>query len=669
MIAHRSVSYETNPPPGSWTHSYLLAAWKNGDDFIEVKEEVRVLLDNYPTVVDTVYSRSSVHNDLKQCLNAGASIFNCVAHGIPEEMLIWSRIHHPYPDTSWTVEDADSMQNGGKRPVVYAYCCWTGAIHYDEPCLGEAFMNAPNGGAIGYLGASHGAPRGPIPGVYDTSLFRATFPANPSDPRIYTVGKIHNYGDAAVLDFDSPFSPLTVKVFVWLGDPELSIWTDEPESLTVEHPHYILPPFPETFACTVGCEGTPVEGACVCLYRPEEIYEIIYTDYSGQVEIDFPGPGILYVTVTKHNFLPYQGTCFITEHPGEFIRGDYDGDGQLLTNDPLMELNWIFKVPGAVPPSCKDAADYDDDGRILSNDPLMALQFIFGVPGSTPPPPPYPDCELDPTEDPLDCVWHDYCMGGGRGLAYEPPVCVEGAPNRLVVGEAVASEDGVAIVPVDLVNSKALCGFEYTITYDPKLIAAKAVRDSGLITEKFDFFAPNIDVEVGKIKVGNVPDLEMKNMLAAGKYRVANIGFRLVVDELKAAIPLELENVALYDSLVNALPTEWIDGLIKPTGGLAKPVASSLPEEFGLSQNYPNPFNPITEIRYALPSDCWVKLEVFNIAGQRVVTLVDESQQAGYKNTFWDGRDENGRQTSSGIYFYRLQAQYFSNTKKLVIIR
>ncbi len=95
----------------------------------------------------------------------------------------------------------------------------------------------------------------------------------------------------------------------------------------------------------------------------------------------------------------------------EFIRGDYNCDGALLTNDPLMELQYIFGVPGSTPPSCEDAADYDDDGSVLTNDPLMALQFIFGVPGSSAPPPPYPDCGPDPTGDDLDCVWHEFCMG------------------------------------------------------------------------------------------------------------------------------------------------------------------------------------------------------------------------------------------------------------------
>ncbi len=243
-----------------------------------------------------------------------------------------------------------------------------------------------------------------------------------------------------------------------------------------------------------------------------------------------------------------------------FIRGDVAsdcGDGQITMADGLLILNYFFE---GAPLCCLDAGDVDDSGVITLGDGLRLLNYFFSGDTTLAPEPPFPDCGLDPTPDSLDCLWHKYCMGNGRGLAYEPPVSMEGAPNRLVVGEAEISKDGVAVVPVDLVNSEPLCGFEYTIAYDPKLITAKAVDNSGLITEKFDFFAPHIDVEAGKIKVGNVPDLEMKDLLKAGKYRVANISFQLLVDELKAPMPLELENVALYDSLVNQLPTEWIDG-------------------------------------------------------------------------------------------------------------
>lgn len=91
--------------------------------------------------------------------------------------------------------------------------------------------------------------------------------------------------------------------------------------------------------------------------------------------------------------------------------------------------------------------------------------------------------------------------------------------------------------------------------------------------------------------------------------------------------------------------------------------------EFSLFDNYPNPFNPETRISYFLPKACQVKLEIYNILGQRIRTLVDEDQSAGKKEIIWDGKNESGEQVASGVYFYNLQAGNFVQTKKMVLIR
>lgn len=94
-----------------------------------------------------------------------------------------------------------------------------------------------------------------------------------------------------------------------------------------------------------------------------------------------------------------------------------------------------------------------------------------------------------------------------------------------------------------------------------------------------------------------------------------------------------------------------------------------LPTQFSLSQNYPNPFNPKTTISYALPADAFVKLNVYNILGQKVKTLVDEQQTAGYKQVIWDGKSDRGQEVSSGIYFYQIQAGSFTKTAKMSLLK
>ena len=96
-----------------------------------------------------------------------------------------------------------------------------------------------------------------------------------------------------------------------------------------------------------------------------------------------------------------------------------------------------------------------------------------------------------------------------------------------------------------------------------------------------------------------------------------------------------------------------------------------LPKAFALGQNFPNPFNPSTTIAYAVPEgdEVQVRLNIYNIRGQLVSTLVNEVKVAGNYQVQWDGSDNNGRQVSSGVYFYRIQAGDFSQTRKMVILK
>ena len=96
---------------------------------------------------------------------------------------------------------------------------------------------------------------------------------------------------------------------------------------------------------------------------------------------------------------------------------------------------------------------------------------------------------------------------------------------------------------------------------------------------------------------------------------------------------------------------------------------ASLPSEFILNQNYPNPFNPETNIEYQIPEPAFVSIEIFNILGQKVKTLVSESKEAGYHQARWDGASDSGRDVPSGVYFYRMNAGNFSQTMKMVMLK
>jgi len=95
----------------------------------------------------------------------------------------------------------------------------------------------------------------------------------------------------------------------------------------------------------------------------------------------------------------------------------------------------------------------------------------------------------------------------------------------------------------------------------------------------------------------------------------------------------------------------------------------SLPPDFSLKQNYPNPFNPTTTIEYNIPKRGYVKIEIFNLLGQKVRNLVDEYKSAGNYSVTWDGTDNGGNPLATGIYFCRFRAGDHVQTKKLVLIK
>jgi hypothetical protein len=86
-------------------------------------------------------------------------------------------------------------------------------------------------------------------------------------------------------------------------------------------------------------------------------------------------------------------------------------------------------------------------------------------------------------------------------------------------------------------------------------------------------------------------------------------------------------------------------------------------------RNHPNPFNPETTIEYSIKEDSNVQIEIYNIKGQKVQTLVNEIREAGYHTVIWNGKDNNGKPVSSGLYFYRMQTDNFQKIRKMILLK
>jgi hypothetical protein len=108
---------------------------------------------------------------------------------------------------------------------------------------------------------------------------------------------------------------------------------------------------------------------------------------------------------------------------------------------------------------------------------------------------------------------------------------------------------------------------------------------------------------------------------------------------------------------------EWLGNVLPPTTGAGPALKNDL------SQNYPNPFNPQTTIAFSLKERGTVSLKVYNVAGELVRTLMNEGQDKGAHTKVWDGRNDAGQPVSSGVYFYKLVTNNFSQTKKMVLLK
>ena len=94
-----------------------------------------------------------------------------------------------------------------------------------------------------------------------------------------------------------------------------------------------------------------------------------------------------------------------------------------------------------------------------------------------------------------------------------------------------------------------------------------------------------------------------------------------------------------------------------------------IPKDYGLTQNYPNPFNSQTNIEYQVPNQSIIKLEIYNILGQKIRALVNQEKAPGNYSVSWDGKNDYGYSVNSGIYFIKFISDNFTDTKKMTLIK
>ena len=122
-----------------------------------------------------------------------------------------------------------------------------------------------------------------------------------------------------------------------------------------------------------------------------------------------------------------------------------------------------------------------------------------------------------------------------------------------------------------------------------------------------------------------------------------------------------------YD-LTAVYTTDESDAIIWEGG----PVSADDPDVIvrtALGTNFPNPFNPVTNISFALVQTEKVNIDIYNVRGEKVKTLVNDEMERGHHSVIWNGRDNSGKNVASGVYFYKMKAGRYTSTKKMILMK
>ncbi len=221
----------------------------------------------------------------------------------------------------------------------------------------------------------------------------------------------------------------------------------------------------------------------------------------------------------------------------------------------------------------------------------------------------------------------------------------------LYAGETLPQIGEEMVLNVNLADFEEIKGYGFTVNYNPDIFEfVKAMTEGNLLGT----------------------DLAQPQVLAQQDGEVSIAGYGETFSGEEFVIDLVFRPIAETEqSLIELIHGELSDGNfgLNQVASLGAVEIETRPEVYALRDNYPNPFNPETIIKYQLPEATDVRLEIFNVVGQLVSTLVAEPQKAGRYTIQWDSTNDSGQPLSSGIYFYRLQAGEFHKVDKMLLLK
>ena len=256
------------------------------------------------------------------------------------------------------------------------------------------------------------------------------------------------------------------------------------------------------------------------------------------------------------------------------------------------------------------------------------------------------------------------------------PSLVFAGANKFGAAKAVASGDNMVVIPLEITNEANLTALDIPLKFSEGVTLTEVNFDDTRVSY-FDLKVARIDNVENTVVIGLLPQItpEHKPDLEAGTGTVANLVFTIddpSMEELTLeAITLKDPNHVLtfvyhdFDREGNrSIRAETQESIGFESLTVAPLNGKSLPEAYALAQNYPNPFNPVTQMSFDLPKASHVTLTVYNVLGQEVDVLLDGKMEPGRHRVEWDANA-----FSTGVYFYRIAADNFTETKKMLLLK
>ncbi|MFQ5498351.1 MAG: T9SS type A sorting domain-containing protein [Candidatus Zixiibacteriota bacterium] len=256
-----------------------------------------------------------------------------------------------------------------------------------------------------------------------------------------------------------------------------------------------------------------------------------------------------------------------------------------------------------------------------------------------------------------------------------PSLVLAGVGHQFKAAKAMTGENNTIVVPLEITNDANLTALDIPLTFSEG-VELKAVDFEDTRVSYFDFKVANIKNDINQVVIGLLPKMSTadKPDLEAGSGVIARLVFEVTDPSISEvtieAVTLEQPNHSLlfvyheYDD--NGVPGTRVErpDFEQVTVALSGTTDAELPTTFAVDQNYPNPFNPSTTVSFALPEASDVNLTIYNVLGQEVEVLVNGEMPAGNHTIEWFADNR-----SSGVYFYRLTANSFSETKKMLLLK